>query len=37
MDREAGAAESAAFLRKLDFPPSKTAFDSAFAKNAEKA
>ncbi len=33
MDREAGAAESAAFLRRLDCPPSNTAFDSAFAKD----
>ncbi len=31
MDREHGAAESAAFLRKLDFAPSAVAFDAAFA------
>lgn len=31
MDREHGATEAAAFLRKLDFPPSGRAFDSAFA------
>ena len=30
MDREHGAAEAAAFLRKLDFAPSKVAFDAAF-------
>jgi len=32
MDREHGAAEAAAFLRKLDFIPSKVAFDAAFEK-----
>ncbi|MGC8855084.1 MAG: sugar phosphate isomerase/epimerase family protein, partial [Halothiobacillaceae bacterium] len=32
MDREHGAAEAAAFLRKLDFPPSAVAFDAAFAR-----
>jgi sugar phosphate isomerase/epimerase len=31
MDREHGAAESCAFLRKLDFAPSAVAFDAAFA------
>jgi sugar phosphate isomerase/epimerase len=30
MDREHGAAESAAFVRKLDFAPSKIAFDAQF-------
>ncbi len=30
MDREHGAAEARKFLRDLDFPPSPTAFDSAF-------
>jgi len=30
MDREHGAAEAAAFLRKLDFAPSQVAFDAAF-------
>lgn len=30
MDREHGAAEAAAFVRKLDFPPSAIAFDAAF-------
>lgn len=33
MDRVHGATESAAFLRKLDFPASKVAFDAAFAKD----
>jgi sugar phosphate isomerase/epimerase len=32
MDREHGAAEAAAFLHKLDFIPSKVAFDAAFEK-----
>ena len=32
MDPEHGAAEGAAFLRKLDFAPSKVAFDAAFEK-----
>ena len=32
MDREHGAAEAAAFLRKLDFAPSAIAFDAAFEK-----
>jgi sugar phosphate isomerase/epimerase len=32
MDREHGAAEAAAFLRKLDFAPSQVAFDAAFEK-----
>lgn len=32
MDRFAGAAESCAYVRKLDFTPSAAAFDSAFAK-----
>ena len=31
MDREHGAAESCAFLRRLDFAPSNVAFDAAFA------
>ncbi len=30
MDREHGAAEACATLRRLDFPPSQTAFDAAF-------
>jgi len=32
MDREHGAAESCAFTRRLDFAPSKVAFDAAFEK-----
>lgn len=32
MDREHGAAEAAAFVRKADFAPSKVAFDAAFEK-----
>ncbi len=32
MDREHGAAEAAAFLRRLDFKPSAVAFDAAFAR-----
>jgi sugar phosphate isomerase/epimerase len=30
MDREAGAAEACAFLKRADFPPSRIAFDAAF-------
>lgn len=32
MDRKHGAAEAAAFVRKVDFPPSEFAFDSNFDK-----
>jgi sugar phosphate isomerase/epimerase len=32
MDREAGARESCAFVRRLDFEPSAVAFDAAFEK-----
>ncbi len=32
MDREHGASEAAAFLRKIDFPPSEVAFDAAFGR-----
>lgn len=32
MDREAGAAEAAAFVRRLDFPRAGQAFDRAFAR-----
>ncbi|HEY3129607.1 MAG TPA: sugar phosphate isomerase/epimerase family protein [Acidobacteriota bacterium] len=32
MDREAGAAEAAAFVRRIDFKPSTAAFDTAFAR-----
>jgi sugar phosphate isomerase/epimerase len=35
MDREHGAAESAAFLRRLEFPSSKVAFDAAFEKKKQ--
>jgi sugar phosphate isomerase/epimerase len=35
MDREHGAAEAAAFLRRVDFAPSKVAFDAAFDKKAQ--
>jgi sugar phosphate isomerase/epimerase len=31
MDREHGAEEACAFVRSIDFPPSSTAFDSAFS------
>ncbi len=34
MDREFGAAESCAFVKKLDFPPSKIIFDAQFAEKA---
>jgi hypothetical protein len=30
MDRVHGASESAAFVRRMDFEPSTTAFDAAF-------
>jgi len=33
MDREAGATESAAFVRKVDFPPSNIVFDAQFDKS----
>jgi sugar phosphate isomerase/epimerase len=32
MDRVHGATEAAAFVRKIDFPPSAVAFDAAFDK-----
>lgn len=35
MDREFGAAESAAFVRKIDFPPSNIVFDAQFAENSK--
>ncbi len=35
MDREFGATEAAAFVRRLDFPSSNVAFDAAFEKNAK--
>ncbi len=33
MDREHGAREACEFIKKLDFEPSKIAFDKAFAKD----
>jgi sugar phosphate isomerase/epimerase len=36
MDREHGAAEAAAFVKRVDFAPSKVAFDAAFDKKAHK-
>jgi sugar phosphate isomerase/epimerase len=36
MDREFGATESCAFVKKLDFPPSKIVFDAQFAENSKK-
>ena len=33
MDREHGAAEACAFVRRLDFPPSARAFDAAFQRD----
>ncbi len=35
MDREHGAEEACAFIRSVDFPPSKVAFDAAFARDAQ--
>jgi hypothetical protein len=35
MDREFGATESAAFCKKIDFPPSKIIFDAQFAENSK--
>ena len=32
MDRVHGATEAAAFVRRIDFPPSPFAFDAAFEK-----
>jgi hypothetical protein len=32
MDREMGAAESCAFVKRIDFSPSNLAFDAAFSK-----
>jgi sugar phosphate isomerase/epimerase len=36
MDREHGAAESAAFVKRLDFAPSAVAFDAAFDRKSRK-
>jgi hypothetical protein len=33
MDREHGAAEAAAFVRRLEFTPFEGAFDAAFSEN----
>jgi hypothetical protein len=35
MDREHGAAEAAAFVKKVDFAPSAVAFDAAFDKKSQ--
>ena len=37
MDREHGATESCAFVRRLDFAPSAVAFDAAFAAQGLKS
>ncbi len=34
MDREHGAAEACEFVRALDFPPSRVAFDAAFGERS---
>ena len=31
MDREHGATEAAAFVKRMDFPPSSVQFDAAFS------
>ena len=36
MDREHGAAEAAAFVRRVDFPPSDVVFDQQFAAASER-
>ena len=33
MDRTHGAPEAAAFVKRLDFPPSERAFDAAFKRS----
>jgi sugar phosphate isomerase/epimerase len=35
MDREFGATESCAYVKRLDFPPSKIVFDAQFAENSK--
>jgi sugar phosphate isomerase/epimerase len=35
MDREHGAREACAFVRSVDFAPSRTAFDAAFARDSQ--
>ncbi len=37
MDRDHGAKEALAFVKKLDFEPSKVAFDAAFDKEEQPA
>ena len=37
MDREHGAAEAAAFVRRVDFPPSDIVFDAQFARDQPSA
>jgi hypothetical protein len=32
MDREHGATEACAFVKRIDFPPSEIAFDASFEK-----
>lgn len=36
MDREFGAKEACQFVRRIDFPPSRVAFDAAFDKTEQK-
>jgi hypothetical protein len=33
MDRDYGAPDALAFVRRTDFPPSRIAFDAAFARD----
>jgi hypothetical protein len=35
MNREHGATEAAAFVKRIDFAPSKVAFDAAFDKKTQ--
>jgi hypothetical protein len=35
MERERGAREACEFVRRLDFEPSRVAFDAAFEKSAD--
>jgi sugar phosphate isomerase/epimerase len=35
MEREYGAAEACAFVRRMEFPPSHAAFDSAFSRDRQ--
>ncbi len=36
MDREFGATEACAFVKKIDFPTSEIAFDAAFEKKKKR-